>query len=253
MLTPKEYIANGIPDNHEIWLNGLDIITHCLQKDTSKTFFKNRPSSHTWDNWQQAMSDRAQADDNFQDIYDNAYQPKQEPRTMQSESGDFVIDYYLDKEELMFEEHEDQYMQGDAVSVVIDICLPYMDRDKSYMIKRHQDVYDIIAQCDSDNRPIQVVGAFEIGVPELKKHLKIFVMIKDYTDSIFPSIWGTLKTNESTNDFLNVMMDYFIGTRSGTNGKCKTMKQAENYFPMNEELIIYGKRIEATNTKNRSI
>ena len=248
MLTPAEYLKAKFPQNNTLWLSGMDIVRHCLKKDATQTFFKdNQPNKNMWHDWSASMTERAKSDDNFQEIYDNAYQPKPKPHTIADDNGLLDISSYIAGETLCFENEISLIGNTDAVSVLIDLGIPYRDRKESYMITRHKKIYDLIAQCDGENRPIQVIGCFGIAIPELSEPIICFIVIKDYSDPIFPTIWGVLKNNKTANAFLNVIMDYFIGTREDGNGTIKTIGKAEQYFADNENLIIYGTRIKSDN------
>jgi len=246
MLTPSEYLKESFPENNTLWLSGMDIIRHCLQKDVKQTFFNdNSPHTNYWDAFSEAMQDRAQAEDNFQEIYDNTYQPKQKPLIIQDDSGILDVSAFIAKEELCFESEINFIDNTDAVSVIMDMFIPFRDSEETYMVTRHQKVYDLIAQCDAENRPIQVVGALSLEIPELSEPFKCFIIIKDYSDPIFPTLWGVLKNNKTANNFLNVIMDFFIGTRDEGNGTLKEINNAEQYFADHENLIIFGEKIAA--------
>ena len=248
MLTPNEYLTNTMPRSNELWINGLDIVSHCLQRDHTQSFYKDdSPALHHWDEWSDAMQDKVKAEDNFDDIYDNAYAPKKAWKNINRESGALCVSSYLSGAKRCFKTRKKLRQTHDALSILIDISIPYCERSQNYMVKRHKAVYELIAQCDSDDRPVQIVGVTSQRIPELKKPLNIFIMVKDYNDSIFPSIWGALKTNETCNSFINVIMDYFVGTSTFGNGSPRDLLNAEQYFPMNEELIIFGSRIQSNN------
>jgi len=248
MLTPAEYLKNGMPKNHELWLNGLDLVAHCLQKDHTQTFFKDdRPLPKYYDEWSDAMQKHVKSDDNFDDIYSNAYAPKKAWIPYHDDSGSFDTSAFISGEDFCFEDEKRVKQQQDSMSILIDCGVPYGERGDTYMIARHQAVYNLIAQCDSDDRPCQIIGVQNNRIDELSTPLKLFIMVKDYTDSIFPAIWGALKNNQTTNSFCNVTMDYFIGTKSYGNGAPTVLEDAEQYFPANEEIIIFGTRIKANN------
>ena len=127
---------------------------------------------------------------------------------------------------MCFEDERRTTQQQDCVSVIMDLGIPYCERHDTYMVERHQQVYDLIAQCDSEDRPIQVIAALGESISEHKKDVKIFVTVKNYNDSIFPSIWGVLKNNLTANAFVNVIQDYFIGTSDSGNGTIRTINNS---------------------------
>lgn len=251
MLTPKEYLDAGWPTSNEFWLDGTDIIKHCLQKDTTQTFYKDPAPSPYFDRWLKAMENRAQNSDNFTDIYDNAYQPKEQWQTIDNDSGLLDVGQFINGDELCFEDDIQCYQEGQCVSILIDIAVSAAERNATFMIARHQKIYDLIAQCDGENRPVQVVGVFSIRIPEQKIPLNLFIVVKEYNGAIFPAIWGTLINNQSCNNFINVVMDYFIGTTHIGNGRLVTLTRAEECFPELEDLHIFGTRIQSQYNQNK--
>ena len=245
MKTPKEWIAGDFPESGEIWINALDLIEHCLQGDANQSFFKNQsPVESTFREWQEAMQERAKIDQEFQQIFDNSYLPKPKWAAYPETSGDLLVDAYIAGENLVFESFEKRERQKQAISIIYDGCVPGGERSDSYMKRRHQKVYDIAAQAEAENRPCRVIAAHCIQIPESKELIKLFAVIKDYFDPIFPSIWGTYTTNRYTNSWCNVFMDYFVGTRAWNNGSVRELKNTRQYFPDDEELILYGDRIK---------
>lgn len=246
MLTPKEYLEIGIPKDNTLWLHGMDIVEHCLQKDSTQTFFKDKNDEpEFWEEWTEAMQKRASSEESFNEIYENAYNPKDTWRSYPSDSGDFQTDSYLAGEDLVFDEELRVNTPGESVSVLIDIAVPYRCRYETYMEQRHKDVYKLIAQCDSENRPLQIVACKCQKLPELDKPLNMFIVIKNYSDTIFPTIWGTITNNLCCNSFANVMMDYFIGTSHSGNGTPTDLHDIDKYFPDSEELHIYGTKLKS--------
>ena len=186
------------------------------------------------------MNDPTSGIQELQDIYDNAFVPKDKYRVTYDDTGSLDVGSFIAGEDFCFEDEQLRRSQQPAMSAILDISVPWKNREDTYMIKRHRKVYDLVAQCDSEDRPIQIVGAYARKFPELKKTLTLFIVIKDYNDPIFPSIWGGLKDNACTNTFINVIADYFIGTHSQGNGDKRSIENAEQYFPDHEDLVIFG-------------
>lgn len=251
MQLPQDYVTNGLPANQEVWVNGMDLIAHCLKKDTANTLFKDQSPASGWSAWTKALQQPSSVTDQLQDIYDNAYTQKASYIETQDDMGDLDVSAFIGGEELCFTSEQSMSGQAAAVSVLFDISVPWGSRDKSYMVERQKAVYSFIAQCDSENRPVQIVGCYSRTFSELEKPVTMFVIIKDYNDSVFPTIWGGLKDNRSTNLFLNVIADYFIGTRQYSNGSKAVVRNAERFFPDNEHLIIFsdGDTLKADNAE----
>ena len=243
MLTPDEYLRNGMPDSHEIWLNGLEIVEHCLQGSYRKTFYQDEsPARSHFREWSEGMTQRSKWDDKYDQIFENSYRPVPKWTRYDDDCGDLQVDAFIAKEELCFEAWERRARQKQAVSVIYDGNVCYGDRHETYMVERHQKVYDIAAQCEAERRPCRVIVIMNDQIPEIKGDtLKNFFVIKDYNDPIFPAIWGTFTKNLFTNAFANVYMDYFIGTHTGGNGIPVALHKIRSYFPEDEELIMFGR------------
>ncbi len=99
---------------------------------------------------------------------------------------------------------------------------------------------------EGEDIPCRVICALGISIPERygQDPLKIYSVIKDYSDPIFPGIWGAIRNNADTNSFVNVIMDFMVGTRCGGNGTPTEIRVKED-FPEDEEVIILdAKRVK---------
>lgn len=244
MMTCQELInREELPKGNEVWLYGLDAVEHCLQGDVNQTLYKHQsPAVEQWQEWREGMLERTNWDEDFQDIIDNAYERVPKWKRYDDDSGDFQLDAWLNKEDQCFEGYEKIAVDKPAVSVVYDMNVPWCDRNETYMVDAHRKVYEIAAQCEAERRPCRVVVVMNDVIPEIERDtLKVFFVIKDYNDPIFPAIWGTFVNNRYTNAYGNVVNDYLIGTRHYGNGRPTALWEIEKYFPEDEELIVFGK------------
>jgi len=248
LLTAKEYIEIGgdeiRKDRHPvIWLNSLDLLDHCLQADTEQTLFKcHMVRGNHAEMLREDLSMRSETTDDFVSAQENSYKPVRKWKEFRSESGDFDLDRYLAKDELMFTEHRKSYAQGRACTILYDVAVSGMESYDTFMIERHKKVYSITAERESQRKPTRVIACVKIEMDEVKD-MTIFMLLKDFCDPIFPGIWGAYSNNRSTNSMLNCICDYFIGTHHEGNGKPTTITNVGQFFP-DDELIIYGKRIK---------
>lgn len=250
MITCEEHLAKGKPpDDGIVWVHALDVTDHCLQGDTGKSFYKDdRDDRRHFSDWAEQMQNRADWDGDFQNIIDNSYEPVRKWQRYDADSGEFNVDQYLgamdDPDALFFEGWEKVLRQKPAVTVVYDLAVPWGERDRDYMVKRHREVYAIAAQCEAERRPCRVVGIFPFQIPEMTKVVRLFVVLKDYADPIFPAIWGTFINNATTNDFGNVVADYFIGTADRGNGAVveTSLSLIKEQMPEDEEIKLFAGR-----------
>lgn len=243
---PQEYVDRGEDayfKNPVTWTHGLELLEHCLQGDTQKTILQNpNASGEHLQQLHDVLQQRSISNEEFQEIVDNSYQPKKKWQSRMDDCGDLDLDSYLNKEEFVFESWEKTFGQGHAVSIIYDVCVSSGERAQTFMEERHKKVYSLVAQLEADRRPARVVAAFAAKCFDLPGKAIHFVIIKDYDDPIFPAIWGAFMNNASTNDWCNVVQDYFLGTYDPGNGRPATIN-ARKYFPEDEELIIYGDRV----------
>ncbi|MBW1799378.1 MAG: hypothetical protein JRJ85_01480 [Deltaproteobacteria bacterium] len=243
MLTPEEYIQKK-PDI--AWLYGLDVLEHCLQGDSEKTAYENKDVS--WDRLdglRAELEKHKKADMMFDEIRENVCLDGLKIEEVSSETGDLNIERYLDGNDRCFDEYIKEMNDDalDGVSVFMDMAIDWSQRNDNQMIARHRRIYEICLECEAANVPCRVIAAAGVDIPELDKPLKLFIVIKDYNDPIFPGLWGAFKTNMSTNDFLNVVMDLLVGTICAGNGAPVPI-HVRNAVDEEEEIrIINGERV----------
>jgi hypothetical protein len=105
------------------------------------------------------------------------------------------------------------------------------------MVDRHKKVYSLALEAESRGIPCRVVAALLIKIPERRETFRLYVVVKDYSDPIFPQLWGGIKTNKSANAFWNSLTDYLVGTRETANGLAQRWNVARD-FPEDEEIVL---------------
>ena len=236
----KKY--DRLPPDNVLWFHGLELMDHLVQGDYEQTFWKHPYPDYSFlDEMREAMSNR-NVDPRFAEIVENSYCSKEQWVETWDEVGSFDLDSWLSGNQNCFVEVERQYQLGNAVSVLMSANVPYNDRSDNYMVERQRQVYEIVARCDSENRPVRVIAVLHERLSEVNP-LTAFTIIKDYDDPIFPAIWGCFFDNRTTNAFGNCFSDYMLGTSSIGNGRPIGLNNAKQYFPMDEELIVFGNDI----------
>ena len=246
MLTCKEYLemfSKNPPA--EIHVNGLDLLSHTLQGDMEQSWYKdpNGMRKHLFDLQEQMEehSDPALLD---QVLIDNLTQKRKWIR-YDSEDGDLDIERFLqnrNNDTLMFDNYWKENKLKPSMTLILDIAIPYGERRHATMESRHKKIYTMAVQAFQEGRPCRIIALWGCAYPEISGATLFFITIKDFNDPIFSGIWGAFKTNRSTNCFLNVVMDYFIGTGCAGNGSPIDITVTK-FIPREEFELIDPKRL----------
>ncbi|MFP3869032.1 MAG: hypothetical protein ACLFUU_12905 [Desulfobacteraceae bacterium] len=241
MQTAAEYIAKprGNPEN-TLWLHGMDALEHILQGDTDQTAFKDRGDSREHLNTLKREMETPCPTEDFQEALEEVEFSKPRWKARASQEGDFEVEAWLNGESACFTEYFKDSRQVNAISVVLDMVVPWRERHGAYMAPRHRKVYQIALEAEAQGIPCRVVACFSEKVPEYRKDLRIFLVIKDYDDPIFPGLWGGLKSNLTANAFINCFMDYIVGTRHPNNGNLQYMEIGDDFW--DDEVILIEPR-----------
>ena len=245
MLTPERFVDMGADAPNIVWLNGLELLAHCLVGDYKKSLYKDQwPTRTCLDGLREELEKHTDGNEDFHQVSENVYWEDYRRRHTRADSGDLNIGRYVNGDENCFDETikemEDECQ--DAVSVILDMNIAYEDRQSNEMVQRHKKIYEIVLKCEAEQIPCRVTACFSIEIPERENDFTFYIVIKNYDDPIFPGIWGAFKSNVSTNDFINVIMDFLIGTESGRNGLCKHMSVREE-IQDDKIIVIDPKRV----------
>jgi len=214
----EEYIqTKGNP----IFIHGLDAVKHILRGDYRQTAYKDPyPNPEHLDALREAMEERPEPG-NFNQILEDTYTPKQKRKRRRAKMGDLDIDLYIDQNgKDPFYETYRKPVPRPAITIFMDLNISYGMRSGTDMEERHSKIYSIVLKAEAERQPCRVIGAKCIEVPEFRRNnpIRYYIVIKDFSDPIFPGIWGAFKRNETTNDFTNCCSDYIIGTSAPGNG-----------------------------------
>lgn len=229
---------------NEIHLHCLDLLRYILKGDASKSVFKdNDPQRRFYDELVAEMGEHA-TESGLDMAKEEWFRPVKRTKEVVSDMGWVDVDAYVSGEQRMFNEPVKVRKNMPGVTIVLDMVLPYADREENYMKVRHQKIYDLVMKLEGQGYPVRVVAVARMGISELhgkgekgSYNFWTIVTIKDWSDPIFAGIWGAFKNNRSTNALLNCYMDYVIGTSDYGNGHC-SMGDCEHLFPPFEEVCI---------------
>lgn len=225
MQTVAEWLKNPQP---VMWFHAIDAFKHILKGDTKETWFKDKAASSHHDYLQivrEAMAEHRVFDRGFQEIVERTEFTGRRSKPVKDDCGDLDIGLFLDGDQDCFYDYpKAEVPQYRGVTIAFDITVCYGERDQTYMIDRHREAYRLAVQHEADGIPCRVIGVLGVcDIPELEDapcrgKMKVFFIVKDYTDPIFPGIWAAFKSNISTNAVWNSTSDYIIGTKCPGNG-----------------------------------
>ena len=248
-LTPQQYL--DLPKRRQPWayyFHILEVVKHCLKGDPSQTLYKDqRPARQHFEDFREAMEER-QKEDNFQEILQNNYRPLRRFKEVASDQGELDIGACIRKrinpnsEEQIFKEEIQVVKRQPALTILLDAAINFAGRESSEMTARHKEVYSLTVHCMSVGRPVRVIACKVQRFTERRQKVAFFFILKDYSDPIFPGIWGALQSNRTANDFANTFMDYFVGTRHRGNGYPVDWNVSE-YFDLHNTTVIMPKLI----------
>jgi hypothetical protein len=243
MLTPQEYIERNPP---VAWLHGLDVLEWVLRGDTKATIYKHHdPQPGCLSDLRREIETHPAEPGSFDEILEDVFHRASRSREIPSEIGDLDIDRYLGGDPKCFDEVIRERFERPALTIVLDMCIPWRERDDPDMAPRHRKVYALALKAEAEGRPCRVVSVGAEKVPESQETIRFYVVIKDYNEPIYPGLWGGLKTNRSANDFLNCIMDYLHGTRDRANGTVCEWNVREDLPEDEEVIVIDSKRLTA--------
>lgn len=242
MITPEEYIERK---PKKVWMHIMDLLPHILQGDYNQTAYKDpHPDIGKFEDFRKEMAKHVSID-NLTAIYEETYRRSWKWTTRMADGGDLVVENYIAKEELCFDEWIKTETRKTALTILMDINIPITEKDGTEMKKRHEKIYKIVAEAESQSQPCRVIAVAGLYIPEIQKSdmLTMYFIIKDYDDPIFSGIWGALKTNGAANNFCNAFSDFLIGTKTSGNGSPRTVYLSSD-FEEDEVKIIDAKRIK---------
>lgn len=244
MITPDEYIEIK---PQVAWIHALDVLKHVLKGDHTETAYKDDdPSEKFFRELTKEMQKHSKvADDAFLEIQDECYMPVKKYKAFASDcDGEFDVDSFLDNDERCFREDLKVRSRKPALTLVFDMGIPYGERDGKEMEERHQIIYRMTMEAMSEGRPIRVIAASVCRIDEFYTNpFRLYMIVKDFSDPIFPGIWGALKNNKCTNSLANVIYDYLVGTHTSSNGYPEYWNAAKDLDEGDEVIVVRPKRV----------
>ena len=248
MITAQEYVK----DRPTIgFLHALDVLDYCLKDNPQNPSTYGHPNESQDDGRRIDMREllkreREIKDVEFSDLQDKIMAPKPKTTIVDSETGEIDVDRYLAGDRLCFDEPVKIPQDVSSMSLILDMSISWIERDLKDMIARHRETYRLALHAENNRIPCRVIAAVCIKIPERQVPLRLYLVVKDYDDPIFPGIWGAFETNATTNDFLNIVLDYLVGTRAKGNGKIYRMN-VDGEIDDDTVIVLHGSDCIRTN------
>lgn len=249
MITPKQWL-DAEPTPNILWMHVTDVMKHILQGDTEQTKFKcgvigndhlapliDEMNIHQWDK------------DDYDAIVENAWKHDFRWKEQRSLDGEINLDAYIARDPLACYDWRKVWAEErtSSISVLMDIGINYYKRGGRDMKRRHEKIYKLIMDAEQEEIPIRVIAAAHMWAPEMS--VKLFLIVKDYEEPIYPGIWSAFKTNTTTNDFINCIMDFLHGTHDSGNGSASKMNVSP-YIHDDQLLIIESDNLTCDNERS---
>lgn len=237
MQTVQSWIDK--PQAGDVWFHGADLLEHLERYDVDRAAFNHKfdfNPSRQRRFVAQVSAYQPEATADFESILEQAAEsPRRRSRSRISEDGDdFDVDAYIDalgsgRRDVWVEDVVRMERRADAVEIVFDAAVPWSRRNADWMRRRQAEAYKLALQCEQDGAPCRVVAAFSLrfrGDELGGRPLNVHVVVKDYAEPIFPTLWGAFTANATCNDMLNIFAETVVGTGHGGNGDCAKFKAA---------------------------
>jgi hypothetical protein len=163
---------------------------------------------------------------------------------LDSDHGEIDVDRYIDRHDRPFDEYRRIKRRKPALDIVMDMGIPWSERGTPQMAERHAKIYQLALAAEAESQPCRIMAVVSLWCSPEQGDIELILILKDYHEPIFPSLWGGLKDSTTGNDFLNVVVDYLIGTASVSNGTLRQFTLSrEKDFAGGEVVAIKPQRV----------
>lgn len=221
MLTAAEYIKEK-PTT--LYIHGLEALKHCLKGDYQQTAYRDpNPDMTRLAMFQDEITRHVENAQDFNEHYKDKLKLGKTRKRHKSTSGDFNTERYINGSKRPFDASRKTIGGQRGVTVLFCAGINAQDVNGKIMEERHKRAYDFAAKCFNERRPCRIIAVkwnqYIHESTQPFKTFKLYVIVKDFNDPLFPTIWGAYKTNASTNMWSNIMWDFLIGTHSDGHGQ----------------------------------
>ena len=238
MLTAKEYIR--LKPN-VLWIHNLDLLAHVLKADPKDTAYRTDEEPY----WKAHTAfveeiERAVPVDQFRKI-EEGFNRQKTTVEIPAEQGALNVNRYLNNDPLCFDEPVKWFRPRLSRTIIFDYGKNQNESNGKDCQKRYEKIYKQVIEAEENGEPCRVIGVEGHSFSEIHASgadcLRIYLIIKDYDDPIFPAIWACVKTNRASWALGNVIADFLVGTGDYGNGKAVGFSIG-NDIPADEDVQI---------------
>lgn len=212
METVREWIAH--PHAGEVWVHGLDLLEHILRFDPAGSALKRscRSAIDSTRRYVQEAREAIQKHQHDTALDDAVMELNSRPRRrsrprLDVDGDDLNVDAYLEAGQDLAgakvwdleERVEDK--RKPAVTMVLDVSVPWGMRKDDFIITRQRMAYRIAMACEAEKRPCRIIAAIDAKYPGdfNDEIVKWRIILKDWDEPIFPALWAMFRDNRTTN------------------------------------------------------
>jgi len=214
MLTAEEYIRLK---PKVLFIHNLDLLEHILKADPKQTAYKGKTEPY-WKahNIFVEEIEKVAPKGQFRKI-EEGFNRRSTTVEIVSDQGSLNIDRYIGGDDLCFDEPVKRLKPKLSRTIIFDFGKNEHENAGSDCADRYQKVYEQTIRCEEEGTPCRVIAGAQHSFSE--GTLKLYVVIKNYTDPIFPAIWACMKTNRAAWALNNQVADFLTGTKDSGNGR----------------------------------
>jgi len=159
-----------------------------------------------------------------------------------SESGDLIIERYLDRHLLPFDEPLKIAKDEGAVTIALGIGVNHGESGEEFMKIAYQKTLQMVSELEGLNQPFQIVGLLQIKFPQQPSY-KIVLVIKDFNEPFLPALFEIFLDNSRVNSLCCVLSDGLMSEGSMGLGHAES-------FVIPKAGILNAENITLINTEN---
>jgi len=233
---------------HVIWYHMIDSLAYCL-RGKMPTAFGDRPHQAHLRQLRESLRACVPDVDTIRRQRTIAYHNRS--REVLDATGYAIdIDEYVSRSPRAMIDYRRQHRPRLSLTLLFDMGVCWAERGEQHISLRTKRLAEYIASATRLNKATRIIGLWAVAISELPHPLQACVIIKDFGEPLHAITWGLLRSNLVTNTYLNVVMDYIIGTTHPNNGVVRTFET--RYAMFGDGVILDPRRIQNTgDTINR--
>ena len=239
LLSPKEYITRGIPA--KVWFYMPEVIDHIMTHTMKDSAFGGNGRTERVKYHQEVLREEmAKGTHDAADLDKAAesFERKKTHRERDSDSGTFDVERYLNGDETPFTDVFTETSAKTSETIIMEMGANCEDRhDTETYRKRHRKAYAEMLRAESLGIPVRVIACMSHTYSEFETARIHYIILKDYTDPIFPEIWGCLRSGATANSASNLVSYTMVGPHDIGNGHQAHFNIDED-FREDEDLVM---------------